>query len=145
MLSTKVRYATRIMVYLASREDLSPATKHEISEAEGITPDYIEQIMILLKSGGVVKSFRGRNGGFALTRTPEQITLLDILTAVEGPICPAPCIHDESCHRRSQCTTRHVWQQATNMLEGLFSQTTLLETVEKSNACKSAVPLTYTI
>jgi Rrf2 family protein len=123
-ISTRGRYATRIMVLMA-REPEQARTKFEIAEAEGITPAYVQQLMMALRLAGLVHSLRGRSGGFILARTPDTITVADILNALEGEIMPAPCHVSGVCDRLESCPTHPVWQQAGDLLEGLFSSITI--------------------
>jgi Rrf2 family protein len=123
-LSTKGRYATRIMVYLAGRKDERPVPKQEIAQAEGISIDYVEQILIRLKVGGLVKSHRGVNGGFSLARSPEEITVTDVLAATEGGTELAPCL-SMKCNRSAGCVTRPVWEKAARAIEQTFSAVTI--------------------
>lgn len=123
-LTTKGRYAARIMVYLARHDPDQSATKKAIGESEDISPDYVEQIMIRLKASALVRSHRGRHGGFSLTRNPDKITLAEVLHAVEGPVAPVPCLH-ERCERESSCPTRPVWKQAAKALNEIFAGTTI--------------------
>lgn len=124
-LSTKGRYAARIMVYLAmTASDAQPARKREIADAEGITPDYVEQILMRLRTADLVRSYRGVKGGFTLARDAAGITVTDILKAVEGPISVVPCI-DEDCKRSTACATRPVWKRANEALEKVFGETTV--------------------
>lgn len=126
-ISTRGRYATRIMVLLASQQGSRPLTKFEIAEAEGITPGYVQQLMMALRLAGLVESHRGREGGFSLARVAESITLTDILTAVEGKVTPAPCRGEAHCERAATCPTRPVWQRAAQLLDDLFSSTTIAQ------------------
>jgi len=132
VLSTKGRYAARIMVYLAAKATTQPATKFEIGKAEEISADYVEQIMIRLKAAGLVRSHRGRNGGFSLRGEPLKITLADVLNAVEDPVCPAPCMLNDNCTRIATCPTRSIWLEATRALEKIFSKTTLAQIVKNA-------------
>ncbi len=125
-ISTRGRYATRILVLMAKRPSLT-RTKFELAEAESISPAYVQQLMMALKLAGVIRSLRGREGGFMLARAPEAITVADILTAVEGEIMPAPCRVSGHCDRISSCPTRPLWQEAAEMLNGLFSSTTIAD------------------
>jgi Rrf2 family protein len=106
-------------------------TKYQIAEAEELSADYIEQIMVRLKASGLVISHRGRNGGFSIARDPKQISMADILMAVEGPIRPVPCI-DSHCKREASCPTRSIWEHAVATLDDLFGRTTLAKLVEKT-------------
>lgn len=115
-ISTKGRYAARILVYLALHEDSAPSPKQEIADAEGISADYVEQILTKLRSGGLVRSHRGARGGFSLARAPGAITMADVLAASEGPIELVPC-EGEECPRTSMCVTRMVWHEASRALD----------------------------
>jgi len=130
-LTTKGRYAARIMVYLARNDAGGPLTKHEIGRSEGISPNYVEQIMIRLKARRLVRSHRGRNGGFSLTRDAGKITMADVLMAVEGPVTPVPCLYD-TCERESFCPTRPVWKKVAEAVEKIFTKTTIAELAEKA-------------
>ncbi len=132
-LSTKGRYAARIMVYLAIRQGTGPVTKYQIAEAEELSADYIEQIMVRLKAAGLVLSHRGRKGGFTIGKDPAKISLGDVLSAVEGSIRPVPCL-DTYCKREASCPTRPVWEKAVALLEDLFGQTTIAGMAEQSKA-----------
>ena len=123
-ISTRGRYATRILVLMA-REPHRARTKFEIAEAEGITPAYVQQLMMALRLAGLVMSLRGRDGGFMLGRAPGSITVTDIMRAVEGEILPAPCRLTGHCERMRTCPTRPLWQEAADLLESLFSGTTI--------------------
>lgn len=131
-LTTKGRYASRIMVYLADRDNTVPATKQEIGEHEGISSDYVEQIMMGLKVAQLVRSHRGRRGGFSLVRPASEITLAEVLRAVEGPICPAPCIQAE-CSRMADCPTYPVWVKAAAALDDVFQKTRILDLTETTD------------
>jgi len=126
-ISTRGRYASRIMVLLASDPELRPLTKYQIAEEEGITPAYVQQLMMALRLAGLVKSHRGREGGFSLARPPELITVADILKAVEGEVMPAPCRSAGHCERAATCPTRPLWEQAADLLDGLFARTTIAD------------------
>jgi Rrf2 family protein len=130
-LTTKGRYASRIMVYLAGRDNSTPATKQEIGDHEGISPDYVEQIMMGLKMAQLVQSHRGRRGGFSLLRPPHAIRLSEVLRAVEGPVCMAPCIQQD-CARLEQCPTYPVWRRAAQALEDVFENTLISDMVNQA-------------
>ena len=142
-LTTKGRYAARIMVYLARNEGSSPATKHAIGNAEDISADYVEQIMIRLKAARLVRSHRGRNGGFSLTRDPDRITLAEVLRSVEGPVCPVPCLYD-TCERAPSCPTRPVWKKAANAVERILEKTTIAQ-MARTSAKQGSGNLSYVI
>lgn len=123
-LSTKGRYATRIMVYLAVNGSDAPVPKKEIAKAEGISADYAEQLLIKLKAAGLVRSHRGVQGGFSLNRPANEITVRHVLEATEGPIEVAPC-DDMHCPRSASCVTRPVWREVEESIRGVFDRTTV--------------------
>lgn len=128
-LTTKGRYASRIVVYLGGRDNSVPATKQVIGDHEGISSDYVEQIMMGLKVAQLVRSHRGRRGGFSLVRPPEEITLAEVLRAVEGPISMAPCMQEE-CPRMAECPTYPVWAKAAGALDDVFQKTRVSDLIE---------------
>jgi Rrf2 family transcriptional regulator, cysteine metabolism repressor len=132
-ISTRGRYASRIMVLLAGRSE-KPMTKYEIAEAEYITPAYVQQLMMALKLAGLVRSVRGRQGGFMLARRADEITIGDVLAAVEGEVMPAPCRVTGHCERLETCPTRPLWEHAATLLNELFSGTTIADLAEQPAA-----------
>ena len=124
-ISTRGRYATRMVVLLAAKEPGASLTKAEIADAEGISAGYVQQLMMALRLANIVDSHRGREGGFSLSRPAEEITLADVLKAVEGDIMPAPCQAGGYCEPFADCPTRPVWDTAAELLNGLFTRTTI--------------------
>jgi Rrf2 family protein len=143
-LSTKVRYATRIAVYLAMRDGKHPARKQEIADAEDISSDYVEQILIKLKTLGLVRSHRGTKGGFVLARDPQKISVADIVRSADGPLAIAPCIN-ERCNKVPVCPVRSVWEKANEALVNIFSQTTISELAEEGKKLRSTKAWTFEI
>ncbi len=135
--STRGRYAARILVYLASLGQENVATKREIAASEGISPDYVEQIMIRLKTAGLVRSHRGRRGGFSLAVAPQRLSMARVLEATEGVVSPAPCLRNNACRRASRCPTRPVWQRAAHALDTVFEETTIADLVTRPEEPKA--------
>jgi Rrf2 family protein len=125
-LSTKGRYATRILLCISRLEGDQPVPKKRIAEQEGISTDYIEQIIVPLKNAGLVSSVRGLRGGFRLAKKPVDITVYDILAASEGDINLVGCL-SEGCSRSDTCVVQRVWQGASDVLREYFSKITLQE------------------
>ncbi|MDH3981410.1 MAG: Rrf2 family transcriptional regulator [Kiritimatiellaceae bacterium] len=125
-LSTKGRYATRILLCISRLEGDMPVPKKRISEQEGISTDYIEQIIVPLKNAGLVNSVRGLHGGFRLAREAVDITVYDILAASEGDINLVGCL-SEGCSNSDSCVVQRVWQGASDVLRDYFAQITLKE------------------
>lgn len=110
--STKGRYALRIMIDLAENDNGGYIRLKDISERQNITLKYLEQIMPLLTRAGYVRSYRGNNGGYMLARKPEEYTVGEILRPTEGSMAPIPCIEDSPnrCPRSNQCATLSFWE-----------------------------------
>jgi Rrf2 family protein len=136
-ISTRGRYATRMAVLLAAQEPGASMTKAEIAEAEGISAGYVQQLMMALRLGNIVDSHRGREGGFSLSRPAEAITVADVLKAVEGDVMPAPCHGAGHCARAEDCPTRPVWEEAAELLNDLFSKTSISSLTERQTAACS--------
>lgn len=111
-ISTKGRYALRIMADLAIHNTGEYIRLKEIAERQGITLKYMEQIMPLLTKAGYVRSYRGNNGGYMLARKPEDYTVGEILRTTEGSLAPIPCLEDypNRCSRSEQCITLPFWE-----------------------------------
>lgn len=110
--STKGRYALRIMIDLAENDNGGYIRLKDISERQDITLKYLEQIMPLLTRAGYVRSYRGNNGGYMLARKPQEYTVGDILRTTEGSMAPIACIEDtpNRCPRSSKCSTLSFWE-----------------------------------
>ncbi len=133
-ISTRGRYATRMVVLLAAQEPGTSLTKSEIADAEGISAGYVQQLMMALRLANIVHSHRGREGGFSLSRPAEGVTVADVLRAVEGEVMPAPCHGTGHCDRTEDCPTRPVWEEAAEMLNDLFSKISIASLVERRAA-----------
>ena len=129
-ISTRGRYATRIMALLAAETERPSLTKYQIADHEAISSAYVQQLLMSLRKAGLVNSHRGRLGGFSIARAPETITVGDILSAVEGDILPAPCRGTRHCERAADCPTRPIWDKAACLLEDLFSGITLADMID---------------
>ena len=111
-ISTKGRYALRIMVDLAEHNSGEYIRLKDIATRQHITLKYMEQIMPLLTRAGYVRSFRGNSGGYMLAKAPEEYTAGDILRVTEGSLAPIPCIEEGTviCDRREECRTVSFWE-----------------------------------
>ena len=125
------------MVCLARLGTRTPARKQDIAEAEGISADYVEQILMKLKTGGLVRSHRGTRGGFSLARDPAAISVSDVLTTVEGRIELAPCAAGE-CGRASVCVTGALWRRAGEALDAVFAGATVGALAEEARSAEAA-------
>jgi Rrf2 family protein len=132
-LSTKSRYGLRAMFDIAYNCGPAPAQIQDISRRQQISPRYLEQIFQNLKRAGLLKSKRGPQGGYALSRKPDAITVLEILNATEQDVLLVDCAgatpkklrRKSECPFEGKCVTQTVWAEANTLLDSLFSNMTL--------------------
>ncbi|QEN08626.1 Rrf2 family transcriptional regulator [Oceanispirochaeta crateris] len=127
-LSTKSRYATRLMVNLAWNYHQGPMQLNEISRKEDISEKYLSQIVITLRGAGLIRSVRGAHGGYLLTRDPQEISLRNIVEVMEGGLDIVDCLSDEqNCSRSGQCITRDVWNKVSAAIKESLEEISLDE------------------
>jgi Rrf2 family protein len=132
-LSTKSRYGLRAMFDIAYNCGPEPAQIQDISRRQQISPRYLEQIFQNLKRAGLLKSKRGPQGGYALSRKTDEITVLEILNATEQDVLLTECSgstpkkkrRKAECPFEGKCVTQTVWEEASSMLDTLFGGMTL--------------------
>lgn len=126
-ISTKGRYALRVMIDLAGRPAGAVISLRDISQRQGITLKYLEQIIPLLSRAGLLKSVRGSSGGYRLTRPAAEYTAGEILRAVEGSLVPVACLEDEPnrCPRCNECKTLPFWQGLARVIDNYVDGVTL--------------------
>ncbi len=126
-ISTKGRYALRVMLDLAQHSSEGFITVKEISERQDITVKYMEQIISQLTKAGHVKSLRGSNGGYKLAKAPNEYTAGSILRAIEGRLAPVSCIEDSpnQCRRCNNCPTLPFWQGLDKIIKDYMDSVTL--------------------
>lgn len=135
-LSTKSAYATRAIYELARawNKGIKKLTLKEIVEKQSVPSDYMEKLLFRLKKAGLVKTIRGKNGGYALSRSPEEIKISDIVLALEKPIKRLNCMEhgkdSERCKGFSECSIKYVWEEAYNAMVGVFSKYTFQDLVD---------------
>lgn len=125
-ITTKCRYGIRAVVEIGSNYSERPTTRREISKNQDLDDSYLENILLDLKSSGIVRSIRGVKGGFELNKPPESITLLDIVESLQGEIVPSKCVTDpSSCDRSETCVTRPVWIKMQQAQKEVLSTVTI--------------------
>ena len=130
-LSTRGRYSTRLMLELALRFNNGPVLLKDISAAQEISLKYLGQLIIPLKIAKLIKSTRGSHGGYFLSRSPDNIILGDILTAVEGPLNLSECIeYPDICARSGKCVARDIWKKASFQFHETVNSITLGDMVK---------------
>ena len=133
-ISTRSRYGLRLMLQLADNYGKGPVQLNYISEKEEISLKYLGQIIIQLKSAGLVSSMRGSQGGYILTRPPKDITLLDIVQKLEGDANLIDCVDDNLlCNRSYECIVRDIWKSLSDEFQMSLKKITLLSILEKKN------------
>jgi Rrf2 family protein len=125
-LSTKGRYAVSAMFDLAAHENGDPISAAEISKRQGIPLPYLEQLLLKLRRGGLVKTVRGPSGGYVLSRKPSRVSIGDVIRAADGPVALADCVPVSSnCPRSGCCSTRSLWENLSRKVTKVFDSTTL--------------------
>ena len=126
-ISTKGRYGLRALVDLANHcNEGTPVYLSDIAKREGISDKYLEHIFGALHKAGLVKALRGRKGGYLLTRIPEEITLKEIITVLEGPYSLVDCVADtKSCPKTGTCVTREIWSMIGDKIDEVLTGFTL--------------------
>lgn len=136
-ISTKGRYALRIMLDLAQNGEQGPVALREISERQNITPKYMESIMALLLRDNLVQSLRGKAGGYMLTRKPAEYPLYEILSTAEGGLAPVHCLSmdENECPLHDTCLTVPVWVGLHNAIKDYLSGISLAELKNQGVTC----------
>ena len=130
-ISTKGRYALRLMIDLACRPGSAPVSLKDVAARQDISLKYLEQIVGLLSKAGFVHSARGPQGGYRLARTPEKYTVGEILRLTEGNLAPVACLEDPEnrCERRGQCATVDFWSGLYTVINQYIDRFTLADLV----------------
>lgn len=134
-ISTKGRYALRLMLDLAQQPPTEYVSIKSVATRQGISEKYLEQIIKMLSKGGLVESTRGKSGGYRLTRTPEKYTVGEILRVTEGSLAPVSCLEEEHrCENCDDCVTYEIWQNVLDAINEVVDSITLSYLVEKQKA-----------
>ena len=127
--STRGDYAARALLSLALHESERPTSVKEIAERTCLPQPYLEQILLAVKGAGLVRSKRGVGGGYVLARPPEEITLAEIVAAVEGPIDAPVDAHD---HCEGHCVLQEVWVGLSEETRAVLERFSLAELVRRT-------------
>lgn len=132
-ISTKGRYALRLMLDLAMYNTGECITIKTIAARQEISDKYLEQIITMLSKAGFVKSTRGAQGGYRLSKDPKEYTVGMILRTIEGSLAPVSCLDDDpiECTRSNTCATLEVWKQLNDAINQVVDNITLADLVEK--------------
>ena len=130
-ISTKGRYALRVMIDLATHNNGSFISLKDISIRQGISNKYLEQIISMLNKAGYLETARGNNGGYKLAKEPSKYKIGDILRATEGDLAPIVCLMEEgSCDRKENCTTYSFWEGLDKVINDYVDSKTLEDLIK---------------
>lgn len=127
MISTKARYALRVMIDLAQHREEGYVPLKEIANRQEISEKYLEIILKMLVRGNILQGLRGKGGGYMLTRLPEEYTVGEIIELTEGPLASVACLMPDakSCPRKEECITLPLWKKYDALTHDFFYGITL--------------------
>jgi Rrf2 family protein len=132
-LSTMGRYGLRTLMDIAANQKDGVVTLQSIAERQELSQKYLWHVITPMKNAGIIHVTRGASGGYRLARDPKDISLLDILTSVEGKLCLVPCVHSAtSCKRAKHCSAKKAWETVNDAISKTLKSMTL-ETIMKSS------------
>jgi Rrf2 family protein len=141
-LSKRTQYSLRALYALARSYGEGPVLIAHLAEEEAIPRKFLEQILLSLKASGLVESKKGKGGGYALVRPPDQITVADVIRMMEGPLAPLPCASEtrfrkcDECIDIETCGTRMVMREVRDAIACILDQTTLAMVCQKVDVAK---------
>ena len=135
MISTRGRYAVRVMIDIAENGGDNYLKLDEIAERQKISEKYLESILVVLTRGGLLTGLRGKGGGYKLTKSPEDYTIKSILELTEGSLSPVACLKEgaKPCDRRFQCKTLPLWKGLYKVTSEYLEKITLADLINKPN------------
>jgi len=132
-LSTRTRYGMRAIIELARYEGTRPLQLKLIAERQEISIKYLEQLMGLLRSAGLVRSVRGSKGGYALGRPQDQIKISEVFRCLEGTVTTTECVEDKDvCNRSADCVARELWMEVETAIHQVLDSITLADMVRRT-------------
>ena len=133
MISTRGRYALRVMVDLATNSDGSFVAMKEVAERQQVSLKYLERILPLLVEKKLVEGVRGKGGGYRLTREPDEYSVGEILRAADGDLAPVACLEicAKPCPRASFCSTLPLWKELDTLVSDFLDHKTLADLIKQ--------------
>ncbi|HYH02007.1 MAG TPA: Rrf2 family transcriptional regulator [Bacillota bacterium] len=145
--STRGRYGLRALTDMALHAAEGPVALRVVAERQNISESYLEQVFTILRKSGLVRSIRGAQGGYELSRPPKEITVGEILRILEGPIVPVHCVDSSNpkpeCENEKSCITRPFWEELRDTINTFLDQTTLQDLVDKAPQAANELPMYY--
>lgn len=134
-ITTKGEYGVRALLDLARHIDEGPIPSATIAERQHVPENYLDQILLILRRGGLVRSVRGPGGGHMLARPPDKVSLGKALEILEGPFEPMECVNPDfsDCSLLERCTIRQVWAELKHVTDDVLYSTTLSHLLEKQS------------
>ncbi len=146
-LSTRSRYGLRLLIELAVSGSDDAVFLGDIARNQDISEKYLSKLVIPLRSAKIITSRRGANGGYLLARSPQEITMREIVEALEGDLNPVDCVKsDEACDKAALCASRDVWVALNAQISGFLEGITLASVVDNyKQKLNKKTPFIYTI
>ena len=141
MVSTKGRYALRVMIDLAEHNSGDYIVLMDIAKRQDISEKYLEGILATLSKGGFVSALRGRGGGYKLARPAESYTVGSILKLMEGSLAPVACLENKGhgCERAAECRTLPLWTKLYHLVDDYLESVTLADLVQENSGSDNYV------
>ena len=135
-ISTKGRYALRMLIDLARHREEEYISLKDIAERQNISKKYLEQIVPMLNKSGLLRTIRGNKGGYMMAKRPDEITVADVLVATEGSLAPVSCLDFEpnECPMSDSCSTLYIWEGLYKTISDYLRSITIQDIVDHSNA-----------
>ncbi len=134
-ISMKSDYGIRAVLDLAQRFGEGPVQSGDIAGRQGIPEPYLEQLLTTLRKAGLIRSVRGPQGGHSLIKTPQEISVAEVIMALEGSIAPIDCIHEvKTCKRSQICVQRDIWKEIDEITQKYLDATTIASLLERQSA-----------
>lgn len=131
-ISTRIRYGTRALLDIAENGDNGPVCLRDIARRQGVSQPYLEQMILLLKAAGFVRSIRGARGGFLLAREPAEIRMDRVVVALGWETESVDCVGDPgTCVRSAECGVRNFWSEVSGSVESVLVATTIADLVNQ--------------
>jgi len=138
-LSSRSRYGLRAVLDLALQYGKGPLQLKAIASREDISNKYLEQLMTILKTSGLVRSLRGPKGGYMLAKPPNEVKLNEVFTVLEGPLVTVECLqHPQFCPRCAECITRQVWSDVQDAMLGVLESINLQDLVDQARSINTS-------
>lgn len=135
-ISTKGRYALRMIVDMVQNQRMGPVALKDISERQNVSKKYLEQIALVLSQANVLQGTRGHQGGYRMLADPKAITVYEVLQITEGSMHPVACLDNEpnDCERCNGCETLYIWEGLDQVIRDYLSSMTIQDVIDRMKA-----------